>query len=165
MGKRPPLLHLYLVFLGFFLLVSTDIGQYRSLLGSSEELLQLAEDSDTRTHRHHIRSALDSLGLTTESVLSDKDASIRSWGCNITATPFLFVHIGKAGGGNVRRRIASAALNVTRNASSWREARLDNHYYPVLSGNGTFHRAKFCTTRDPSTLPFAEDCSRIGSTT
>lgn len=36
-----------------------------------------------------------SVGLTTRSVLEEDDRTIRSWGCNITATPFIFVHIGK----------------------------------------------------------------------
>lgn len=38
-------------------------------------------------------------------------ATIRKWGCNITDTPLIFVHIGKAGGGNIRARFSASALN------------------------------------------------------
>ena len=59
---------------------------------------------------------------------------VRRWGCNRTETPFIFVHIGKAGGGEVRRRIAAAAVNYTRpndssaRAGGWIER---DAYYPV----------------------------------
>ena len=80
-------------------------------------------------------------------VLNVQDQSIRSWGCNMTATPFLFVHIGKAGGGNVRRRIATAALNFTRNPDQWFMPHLDQHYYPVRKSNGkAVHRAVLCNS-------------------
>jgi len=40
--------------------------------------------------------------------------SIRRWGCSRNETPFIFVHIGKAGGGSVRRMFAAAAVDYTR---------------------------------------------------
>jgi len=132
--------------------------------------------SESEQHPQHY-NALDALGLTAESVLFGDDGGnndnatarddnsttlIRSWGCNLTATPFIFAHIGKAGGGTVRRRIAAAALNITRPTNAWNQPWIDNHYYPVIavqehdkkneSNNSTartttIHRAKFCTSR------------------
>ncbi len=48
-------------------------------------------------------------------------------------TPLIFVHIPKAGGGSVRRRIATAAQNFTRDEHQWREAHLDEHIYPIIN--------------------------------
>ena len=152
MLKRPPWIHLYLIGLSIAFLVSTDVGQFRSLLGSTEESLLWQQEAainstSGKKGQKEKPSPLDSLGLTIESVLNDEDKSIRSWGCNITTTPFVFVHIGKAGGGNVRRRIASAALNVTRTANNWRNPRKDDHYYPITAPDGSEHRAKFCSSQ------------------
>jgi hypothetical protein len=44
--------------------------------------------------------------------------TIRSWGSNVTTTPLIFVHIGKAGGGGVRARFAAARPDFT--SSDWR---------------------------------------------
>lgn len=54
-------------------------------------------------------------------------SEIRRWGCNRTETPLIFVHIGKAGGGSVRARIAASSLNYTRK----RLKETDDSYYPV----------------------------------
>ena len=70
------------------------------------------------------------------------DTSIRSWGCGRQATPLIFVHIGKAGGGNIRTRIAAAAHNVTRSTEHWRDGRRDEHYYPLAPQR----HAKFCNS-------------------
>jgi len=72
--------------------------------------------------------------------------SIRSWGCNRTETPFIFVHIGKAGGGTVRRRIAISALDCNLASSvearrNWRS--LEDAYYPVVQNNQTY-KARYC---------------------
>jgi len=40
--------------------------------------------------------------------------TIRRWGCSRNETPFIFVHIGKAGGGEVRRMIAAAASDYKK---------------------------------------------------
>lgn len=55
-------------------------------------------------------------------------APIRSWGCQRrNETPFIYVHIGKAGGGHVRARIAASALNYE--ASIWdRAAKQKNNH-------------------------------------
>jgi len=63
------------------LLVLRNVYQYRDLRIISESIGTI----DT----------LHSVGLTTRSVLEEDDHTIRSWGCNITASPFIFVHIGK----------------------------------------------------------------------
>jgi len=83
-------------------------------------------------------------------------SAIRSWGCHRTETPMIFVHIGKAGGGSARTRLAASALNYTRTGSrSWANPILDEHYYPV----SPTHRGKFCNSRNrdahsPSTVLF-----------
>lgn len=76
---------------------------------------------------------------------------IRKWGCNRMESIFVFVHIGKSGGGNIRPRIAGAALNYTR-GNRWSDHLSDSHYYsPMLqtSDNSTT-RGKFCNSRAPN---------------
>ncbi|CAK0809532.1 unnamed protein product [Prorocentrum cordatum] len=76
----------------------------------------------------------------------DRWGPIRRWGCNRTETPFIFVHIGKAGGGTVRRRIVAAALNYTRSEdrTKWADR---GAYYPVdvrfANGTSTTVLARF----------------------
>ncbi len=57
------------------------------------------------------------------------DRPIRSWGCDLTETPLIFVHNGKSGGGAIRARLAAAAENVTR--MKWQNANEDHHYFPI----------------------------------
>ena len=48
-----------------------------------------------------------------------KTKDIRLWGCNLTISPFIFVHIGKSGGGDARMRLAAGSANfdpVKKNA-------------------------------------------------
>ncbi|KAL7564247.1 hypothetical protein ACA910_012274 [Epithemia clementina (nom. ined.)] len=64
----------------------------------------------------------------------DHDDDIRLWGCHLTQFPLVFVHIGKAGGGSIRRQIAAAAWNVTRNLADphqWAHNDLDQSYYYI----------------------------------
>ncbi|CAB9519789.1 expressed unknown protein [Seminavis robusta] len=81
------------------------------------------------------------------------DTSIRQWGCTPrNETPFIFVHIGKAGGGGVRSRMAAAALDYNR--SGWHRIHEDpNYYYPVYDENGQMHKGKFLASIYPSWLP------------
>ena len=70
----------------------------------------------------------------TTSHKSNKDKNpIRRWGCGLRDTPLVFVHINKAGGGSVRRRLAVTAINYTRPINAWREQRKDQSYYPIRS--------------------------------
>ena len=55
---------------------------------------------------------------------------IRRWGCARTETPLIFVHIGKAGGGSVRARFATSALNYTR-GQKWKSNKDDGAYYAI----------------------------------
>ena len=83
--------------------------------------------------------------------------SIRRWGCNLKETPFIFVHIGKAGGGSIRRKIATAATNYTRKASEWYDSGKDTAYYPLRSDNGTLiAKARFCNSKQKHYLPYWE---------
>lgn len=52
---------------------------------------------------------------------------IRRWGCRLSTVPFIFVHIGKTGGGNVRARLAASSLNYTK--VEFRHQ--DFSYYPL----------------------------------
>jgi len=93
--------------------------------------------------------------LTTTSLVAKSSPiiidsqSIRSWGCNRTETPFIFVHIGKAGGGTVRRRIAASALDYNLSSSSSEAERraewatLYHAYYPIVRNNQTY-KARYC---------------------
>lgn len=84
------------------------------------------------------------------------ETAIRKWGCGRNETPFVFVHIGKAGGGGVRSRMAAAALNYNR--SGWHRTHEDEHYYyPIYAdhnideNNGSakriMHKAKFLSSK------------------
>jgi hypothetical protein len=69
---------------------------------------------------------------------------VRKWGCQRNETPLIFVHIGKAGGGQVRARFAAAALEFDRNHTDWRKGGQDEHYYPLPHGG----KARFCNSRN-----------------
>jgi len=45
---------------------------------------------------------------------SPKIGNIRRWGCFRNETPFIFVHIGRSGGGGVRRMFAAAANDYSK---------------------------------------------------
>jgi len=152
-----------LLLLALGLLVAMNIQQSLML-----EILSTAFDVEVYNLFHHspppvnpatmFAQQQESLASTEEDiqrrVLDVTDESIRSWGCNVTATPFIFVHIGKAGGGNVRRRLAGAARDFTRNPFDWKKSKLDDHYYPVINvhrdedneATTTMHKAKFCSS-------------------
>lgn len=84
----------------------------------------------------HDESIKGSLHAPPTNNWRNPSAPIRSWSCNLNETPMIFVHIGKAGGGSIRRRFAAAAHNYTRSHKDWFQAHLDSHIYP------------FPTTRD-----------------
>lgn len=68
-------------------------------------------------------------------------ATIRKWGCNITDTPLIFVHIGKAGGGNIRARFSASALNYNP-LQTWKKNSNSDSFYPVSKNK----KAKFCNS-------------------
>ena len=90
--------------------------------------------------------------ITTATVAIHDNKSIRKWGCHRRETPLIFVHIGKAGGGGVRRRLAGAAQDLNR--SEWHKPKDDNHYYPIVmdgrteSSSSSFRRGKFCNSEN-----------------
>jgi hypothetical protein len=43
---------------------------------------------------------------------NNNDNNIRSWGCRLTQTPLIYIHIGKSGGGQVRARFAASSNNL-----------------------------------------------------
>jgi len=73
---------------------------------------------------------------------------IREWGCNRTETPFIFVHIGKSGGGSVRSRIEASCLNYTKE----KPRQVDDSYYP-LAGH---EKARFVNSCFATHLPSTE---------
>jgi hypothetical protein len=76
--------------------------------------------------------------------MSSFEVPVRKWGCHRNETPLIFVHIGKAGGGSIRLRFATAALDFDRDPDEWRESGEDNHYYPLPNGQ----KAKFCNSKN-----------------
>lgn len=88
--------------------------------------------------------------------MSDEQKTIRSWGCNLTESPLVFVHIGKSGGGTIRARFAAAAWNFTR--EKWWNYNGDNHYYPMPTRkrlnekesqeDSQFSRGTFCSSNN-----------------
>ena len=91
-----------------------------------------------------------------ERLDNSDETAIRKWGCARNETPFIFVHIGKAGGGGVRSRMAAAALDYNR--TGWHRTHQDEHYYyPIYADhmdeyNGSdtkriMHKAKFLSSK------------------
>lgn len=80
--------------------------------------------------------------------------TIRRWGCNNTETPFIFVHLGKAGGGSVRARIAASSHNFT--GERWYQT--DFSYYNVVDKDSNQRRqnvtkAYFCNSGNHNARP------------
>ena len=72
-------------------------------------------------------------------------------------SPFIFVHIGKAGGGSIRRLIATSATNYTRSEMDWHQPGKDTAYYPIRSDNGTLiAKATFCNGGHNNYLPIMQ---------
>lgn len=67
--------------------------------------------------------------------------TIRTWGCNITDTPLIFTHIGKAGGGNIRARFSASALNYDKR-KPWLKNSNSDSFYPVSENK----IARFCNS-------------------
>jgi len=99
--------------------------------------------------------------MSSMSLSEQEHKTIRSWGCNLTESPLVFVHIGKSGGGTIRARFAAAALNFTR--EKWWNYHGDNHYYPMPTrrrlneettttsqedSNKFFSRGTFCSSNN-----------------
>jgi hypothetical protein len=82
---------------------------------------------------------------------TDATQDIRRWGCGLTQTPLIFVHIGKAGGGSVRARFAAAALHYNR--TNWRSSNDTTAYYaipPRAARDEEEGRGYFCQSGHPS---------------
>jgi len=76
-------------------------------------------------------SASATASATTISSNDDTNLEIRKWGCNLIEAPFIFIHIGKAGGGSVRSQLALAAVNITK--KEWHDK--DGSFYPIYLGD------------------------------
>ncbi|KAG7344400.1 hypothetical protein IV203_022408 [Nitzschia inconspicua] len=81
------------------------------------------------------------------SFLSTNPSGIRQWGCQRNETPTIFVHLGKAGGGSNRARLAAAAQQYNR--TNWFEPEKDSHFYPIpvehsYGTDAQYRRGKFC---------------------
>jgi hypothetical protein len=75
---------------------------------------------------------------------------IRKWGCNRIETPLIFVHIGKAGGGSIRARLAASSHNYTKKDYF---QKTDGSYYTLNKNNNTTSHnhnnatiARFCNS-------------------
>ena len=81
---------------------------------------------------------------------------IRKWGCSRQDTPFIFVHIGKSGGGSIRARLAASSLNYNKD-QRWQSN--EGSYYPIRDDqNRTIAAARFCSSCSMNSRP-----SRQGS--
>ena len=89
--------------------------------------------NDDKTHR--IRSHPPIYNIPDQELRS----TIRRWGCGRRESPLIFVHIGKAGGGSVRTRLATAAVNFTK-GKEWHND--FGSYYPVSETE----KARFCNS-------------------
>jgi len=80
--------------------------------------------------------------------------TIRSWGCNLTTLPFIFVHIGKAGGGTIRHSLAAA----TNGHDDWQrrhESRTTLHFrsssipQQLIWHEPSFEKTELCMATTP----------------
>jgi len=123
----------------------------------SDNMITKTAASDAAVAATHTDA--DATTPTDDDVITDTTA-IRSWGCDPrNETPFVFVHIGKAGGGTVRARLAASAMNYSR-GSNWRGYEQDQaYYYPVPVAGGGNHnisdirKAKMINSKMVNWLP------------
>jgi len=88
--------------------------------------------------------------------------TIRRWGCSRNETPFIFVHIGKAGGGEVRRMIAAAATNYTKPKNL--TVKQATSFYPIhLNGSSTIAKARYSSSRHRNFRPKAAFFSKAST--
>jgi hypothetical protein len=126
---------------------------------------QSSENEDPEVNTKPLPSSLLWSIETSYLYTSPKYGRIRSWGCQLSTTPLIYVHIGKTGGGTVRARLAASSLNYTK--TDYRK--LDFSYYPLKRQKpssqmrSTFddeHRAQFCDSGynlfnlQPTVMPF-----------
>mmetsp|Transcript_11867 Transcript_11867/g.22827 ORF Transcript_11867/g.22827 Transcript_11867/m.22827 type:complete len:679 (-) Transcript_11867:416-2452(-) len=76
---------------------------------------------------------------------NNNNVMIRSWGANLTTTPLIYVHIGKAGGGTIRARFSSARPTFIH--KDWRKPDMDATYQVANpDGTTTTSPAYFCNS-------------------
>jgi hypothetical protein len=82
--------------------------------------------------------------------------NIRSWGCERRPeAPFIFVHCGKSGGGQVRARFAASALQFNRSTREWHKSLRDPlYYYPIRNvKTGKLSKGAFVNSAFPNFRP------------
>jgi hypothetical protein len=120
----------------------------------------LNNNNNNTSHSSHIPSNIQTPTKTTSSSLlgfdngnasinvssstSKTNNNIRRWGCHRSESPLIFIHIGKAGGGEIRARLAAGALRYNR--TKWKDPTLDDHYYPMGLSNDNKGKGKFCNS-------------------
>jgi hypothetical protein len=88
----------------------------------------------------------------TNTATTTDERTIRRWGCQNSDTPFVFVHIGKAGGGTVRQRIALSQSNLTTDSTRFRDLqRVQGAYYPVTTTTKRSQEQESSTTTTTTT--------------
>jgi hypothetical protein len=118
-------------------LTSNDIFSYN--IDHTKEIMP-PEDIDLQEHARLQNDETSSIARTSSPFNSlpwsietsflytlPQYGQIRRWGCRLSTVPFIFVHIGKTGGGNVRARLAASSLNYTK--VEFRHQ--DFSYYPL----------------------------------
>jgi len=132
-------------------------GMITLLLGSMTFSFILVRDAarDISSRRHVAKQAHFRQSVQTHEQIRQMDTKIRTWGCGMTDTPFIFVHIGKAGGGSTRARIAASSLNFTAPRGLWKGDK--GSFYPVRDSEGqVVQKARFCNSRHRQFRPYPQ---------
>ena len=136
----------------FFLVIHTILVQrtlHRHANSHEPQSTRTLQSSQHHHHDWHVHwkmpprqspssTAKDKPSSLTTSVTANAEPQttpIRSWGANLTTTPLIFVHIGKAGGGTIRARFAAARPNFA--AAHWRTPDPDAVYEVAVHDSST----------------------------
>ena len=134
LGNRYPwICKAFKQFIVFIFILACFINYQILRHATSETALPISTNSDKNSLEHFKTS------------FTNPKPFIRSWGCALKEIPFIFVHIGKAGGGTARARIAASALNYTSGPRGWKTD--VGAYYPIRDEEGnTLYKARFCNS-------------------
>jgi hypothetical protein len=152
----PGIISLMLASIAFNAMLLKHAGQK---LFSRQLPLESEEEQNQVRFLEHLKSRREQ-NQRMEEYHQSRQHEIRSWGCGLTDTPFMFVHIGKAGGGTARARIAASSVNFTaiQGGGGWKDDA--GAYYPVRNTSSEMgevvQKARFCTSRHPQFRPLPE---------
>mmetsp|Transcript_10509 Transcript_10509/g.12370 ORF Transcript_10509/g.12370 Transcript_10509/m.12370 type:complete len:375 (+) Transcript_10509:43-1167(+) len=129
-------------------------GGYHNTSTKIDDTRRYDDDADQPTTNKTKRTT------TTHKQQHYDRTTIRRWGCAArNETPFIFVHIGKAGGGEVRRMFAAAARNYTNRGPDVENFAQKTVYYsitPNYPNSTTAVKARFFSSRHRQIRPSHE---------